>query len=188
MNYDITFDEAVKINKELRDFCLTVFQAHGLVAGKAKSGYGDSYSFKIEAYANEGVTKELCSKIHLAIIKHAEKLYAQNNLVNNKSTAKYGYNFSITLKADKLVIGRNGVNLASKYAKNFRMFSYDHKLPDATLGQSAKINDKVMYLAGVEVKKNGDLLPVVWDGSDYRLFKDPKVLQKYWGKQLAEAK
>jgi len=188
MNYDITFDEAVKINKQLRDFCLTVFQAHGLVAGKAKSGYGDNYSFKIEAYANEGVTKALCSKIQLAISQHAKKIYAQNNLVSDKCNARYGTNFSITLKADKLVIGDNGVNLASKFAKNFRMTSYTHKLPDATLGQPAKFGDKVMYFAGVELRRNGDITPVVWDGADYRLFKDPSVLQKYWGKQLEKAK
>lgn len=176
-----------KVSKELEAFCIELFKKNNLVRGKTSSKYGDGFQFKMEAFSNDDISKELSSVFQNSIGNFAKQVFAQNNLTLEKNIVKYGAGFQITLKADKMVIGDNGVNLASQYAKNFRALEFFHKLPDETLGKKAIISGETVYLAGIDIKRNGEHVPVVLTSKGkIAIYKKPEVLNKFWGNAVVQ--
>jgi hypothetical protein len=187
-DYDVSKELCVKVHDELQQFATTIIKKNGIVVGKSASKYGDGFQFKIEAYSNDPITKQLATQLQDGIATYAEGVFAENGLELRSNRCKFGEGFQIIIKADKVVLGENGVNLSSEYAKNFRAYQFTHRLSPNALGLSAFINGKTVYLAGVDAKRNGDLQPVVLVDGKYRIFTNPEVLQKFWGKNLVEAK
>ena len=187
-DYDVSKELCTKVSKELEEFCVNLFKKQGVVRGKSMSKYGDGFEYKIEAYSNEEITKGQATLWQSAIDNYARQVFGRNDLQLVRNSTKFGAGFQIKITADLVVEGKNGVNLASTYARDFRYSRWSHELPEETLGKPAQINGKTVYLAGVVVKKNGDLQPVVLTDGVYRIFTNPAVLQQYWGKKLVEAK
>ena len=183
----ISLDLCRKVSKELEAFCVELFKKNNLVRGKSILKYGDGFQFKMEAFSNDEITKELSSMLQNSIGSFAKQVFALNGLELDKNIAKYGSGFQITIKADKMVIGDNGVNLASKYAKDFRVLQFVHNLPAETLGKKAIIGGQTVYLAGVQSKRGGDLVPVVLTSQGkIAVYKSPEVLNKFWGNGVAQ--
>jgi hypothetical protein len=179
----ISIELCRKVSQELDAFCVELFKKHNLVRGKASSKYGIEFQYKMEAFANDNISKQLTADLQNEIGNFADKLFTDNGLVGDSNKAKFGSNaFQITIKASKLVPGDNGVNLASQYAQNFRLWEMIHKLPAETLGKKAVINGETVYLAGIDCKRNGDSLAVVLTSKGKTvIYSNPLVLNKYWG-------
>jgi hypothetical protein len=162
--------------------CKQIFKAHGLVAGKTSSKYGDLYQFKTEAFGNDPVSRDAAKSISDEIEAEAKKI-CQGKLQITGISTKYGEGYSITIKADGIQLGRNGINLASKYAQDFRMTSWRYEMTEEHLGKEATINGKTLYLAGVEIKRNGNVRVVVQDadGQIY-FFNNGNVMTFFEGK------
>ena len=182
MNDQVSIDVCRKVSKELEAFCIELFKKNNLVRGKTTSRYGDGFQFKMEAFSNDEVSKELTSTLQTTIGTFAKQIFAQNGLELDKNSAKYGSGFQITIKAEKVIVGENGVNLGTKYAKDFRAVQSVHKLPSETLGKKAIINNETVYLAGIQIKRNGDLVPVVLTSKGkIAVYTNPLLLNKFWG-------
>lgn len=182
----VSLDLCRKVSKELEAFCIELFKKNNLVRGKSVLKYGDGFHFKLEAFSNDEITKELSSMLQNSIGSFAKQVFALNGLELDKNIVKYGAGFSITIKADKVIVGNNGVNLGSKYAKDFRSYAWLHKLPVETLGKKATISGQTVYLAGVQAKRGGDLVPVVLTSQGkIAVYKNPEVLNKFWGNAVA---
>jgi hypothetical protein len=170
--------------EKLLTSCKTIFRAHGLVAGKTSSKYGDLYQFKTEAFCNDSVSRDLAKKITEQIEKEAKVIMNGVLQITNIST-KYGDGYQITIKADAIKLGRNGINLASQYAQNFCMTSWAYDLKDDALGTEANINGKTVYLAGLDIKRNGTVHIVVQDADGkISAFTNENAITRFGGKPV----
>jgi len=164
--------------------CKPIFKAHGLVAGKTSSKYGDLYQFKTEAFGEDAVSRDVAKQITEQIEAEARKICDGKLQITNTST-KYGEGYSITIKADAIQLGRNGINLASQYAQNFRMTSWAYDLKEDALGAEANINGKTVYLAGVDIKRNGTVHIVVQDtDGKMSFFTNENAITRFGGKPV----
>ena len=163
--------------------CKQIFKAHGLVAGKTSSKYGDLYQFKTEAFGNDPVSRDAAKSISDEIEAEAKKI-CQGKLQITGISTKYGEGYSITIKADGIELGQNGVNLASRYAQDFRMTSWRYEMTDADLGKEALINGKKMFLAGVEIKRNGNVRIAIQDEQGNILLGAENSIVRFGGKAI----
>jgi hypothetical protein len=163
--------------------CKEVFRAHGLVAGKTSSKYGDLYQFKTEAFCNDSVSRDLAKRMTEEIEVEARKI-CQGKLQISQVSTKYGEGYSITIKADGIEMGQNGINLASRYAQDFRMTAWRYDMTDADLGKEALINGKTMYLAGVEIKRNGNVRIAIQDAQGNILLGAENSIVRFGGKPI----
>ena len=163
--------------------CKEVFRAHGLVAGKTSSKYGDLYQFKTEAFCNDSVSRDLAKRMTEEIEVEARKI-CQGKLQISQVSTKYGEGYSITIKADGIEMGQNGINLASRYAQDFRMTAWRYDMTDADLGKEALINGKTMYLVGVEIKRNGNVRIAIQDAQGNILLGDENSIVRFGGKPI----
>lgn len=175
---------ASETSSALLESCKQIFRAHGLVAGKTSSKYGDLYQFKTEAFCNDSVSRDLAKRITEEIEVEAKKICQGKLQISNIST-KYGDGYSITIKADGIELGRNGINLASRYAQDFRMTAWRYEMTDADLGKEAQINGKTVYFAGVEIKRNGRVQIVVQDADGkISMFTNENAIVRFGGKAI----
>lgn len=135
--------------------CKPIFKAHGLVSGKTSSKYGDFYQFKTEAFGEDAVSREVAKQITEQIEAEARKI-CQGKLQLSKINTKYGDGYQITIKADGINIGRNGINLSAQFAQDFAMTAWAYGLTQDALGAETVSNGRKMYLAGVQITRNGD--------------------------------
>ena len=168
--------------------CKQIFKAHGLVVGKTSSKYGDLYQFKTEAFGHDSVSRDLAKKITEQIEAEAKRITDGTLQITGIST-KYGEGYSVTIKADAVQIGRNGINLASQYAQNFRMGAWAYEMNESHLGAEALINGKTMYFSGLDIKRNGTVRIVIQDtqGKTYFLA-DEKAITRFGGKMIETIK
>ena len=174
---------ASSTSEALLAVCKEVFRAHGLVAGKTSSKYGDLYQFKTEAFCNDSVSRDLAKRMTEEIEVEARKI-CQGKLQISQVSTKYGEGYSITIKADGIEMGQNGINLASRYAQDFRMTAWRYDMTDADLGKEALINGKTMYLAGVEIKRNGNVRIAIQDAQGNILLGDENSIVRFGGKPI----
>lgn len=163
--------------------CKEIFRAHGLVTGKTSSKYGDMYQFKTEAFCNDSVSRDLAKRITEEIEAEARKIL-QGKLQITKLNTKYGEGYSITINADAIELGQNGINIASQYAQDFRLTAWRYGMTDADLGKEALINGKTMYLAGVEIKRNGNVRIVIQDAQGNILLGAENSIVRFGGKPV----
>lgn len=174
---------ASETSSALLESCKQIFRAHGLVAGKTSSKYGDLYQFKTEAFCNDSVSRDLAKRITEEIEVEARKI-CEGKLQISKVSTKYGEGYSITIKADGIQLGRNGINLASQFAQDFRMTAWRYEMTDADLGKEALINGKTMYLAGVEIKRNGNVRIAIQDQQGNILLGAENSIVRFGGKAI----
>lgn len=174
---------ASSVTDVLLTSCKQIFRAHGLVVGKTSSKYGDMYQFKTEAFCNDSVSRDLAKRITEEIEAEAKKLLNGVLQITGIST-KYGEGYSITIKADGIELGQNGINLASQYAQDFRMTAWRYGMTDADLGKEALINGKTMYLAGVEIKRNGNVRIAIQDAQGNILLGAENSIVRFGGKAV----
>lgn len=167
--------------------CKEIFRAHGLVAGKTSSKYGDMYQFKTEAFCNDSVSRDLAKRITEEIEAEANKICEGKLQISGVST-KYGEGYAITIKADGIKLGRNGINLASQYALDFSMTAWRYEMTEADLGKEALINGKTMYLAGVELKRNGNVRIAIKDAEGRILLGAENTIVRFGGKPIQTIK
>jgi hypothetical protein len=108
----------------------------------------------------------------------------QGKLQISKVSTKYGEGYSITIKADGIQLGRNGVNLSSQFAQDFRLTSWRYEMTDADLGKEALINGKRMFLAGVEIKRNGNVRIAIQDEQGNILLGAENSIVRFGGKAV----
>lgn len=173
---------ASEMTHSILDVCKDVFKQHGLVCGKTSSKYGDLYQFKTEAFSNDSVSRDVATQITTAIEARIKPILGGKLQITGIST-KYGEGYSLTIKADAIALGRNGVNTASQWAHNFRMTAWQYELTDDALGTEALINGKTMFLAGVDIKRNGTVRIAVQDAVGQIMFiNNESAITRFGGK------
>ena len=188
MSNAVTKDVALSTTELLLTSCKHIFKAHGLVCGKTSSKYGDLYQFKTEAFGNDSVSRDLAKTITEQIEAEAKRITNGALQITNIST-KYGEGYTVTIKADAVELGRNGINLASQYAHNFRMTAWRYDMKDTDLGALAIINGTTLYLAGVDIKRNGNVRIVVQDGNGKTFFlSNENAITRFGGKAVETIK
>jgi hypothetical protein len=187
---EVSRDLCTKVGTELEKISVDYFKTAGLVRGKVKFNYGSNFSFKIEGFSNDEVSKALAQKIGDAICDYAKVLFAEHDLEFHKSSCKYGISFSLTITAYPLRLGKNNVNLGSEWARTFVMVSHKYNMTEADLGAEGVVNGKRFVLIGADYKRNGDIHLVVrrWDNNQTYIFKSDSMITYFGGKYEAPRK
>jgi hypothetical protein len=190
---EVSKELCTKVGEELENYAVGFFKTAGLVKGKVAFKYGHNFSFKIEGYAystrtneihSEEVSKDLAKRIGDAITDYAKVMFEENGLVFHKMSSKYGSHFTLTITAEPLVLGRNGVNLGSESARTFVMVAHKYGMTEADLGAEGVINNKRFVLLGADYKRNGDIHLIVrrWDNGLTYILKSDSMITYFGGK------
>lgn len=190
---EVSRELCTKVGEELENFAVGYFKTAGLVKGKVAFKYGHNFSFKIEGYAysthpnevrSEEVSKALAQKVADGITDYAKVMFEENGLTFHKMSCKYGSHFTLTIQAEPLVLGRNGVNVGSEWARTFIMVAHKYGMHgESDLGAEAVINNKRFVLLGADYKRNGDIHLVVRredNGLTY-IFKSDSMITYFGG-------
>ena len=180
---EVSRELCTKVGEELENFAVGYFKTAGLVKGKVALKYGHNFSFKIEGYANDEVSKALAKRVGDGITDYAKIMFEENGLTLHKMSCKYGSHFTLTITAEPLVLGRNGVNVGSEWARTFVMVAHKYGMTEADLGAEATINNKRFVLLGADYKRNGDIHLVVRredNGLTY-IFKSDSMITHFGG-------
>ena len=190
---EVSKELCTKVGEELENYAVGYFKATGLVKGKVAFKYGHNFSFKIEGYAysmrtneihSEEVSKAHAQKVADGITDYAKVVFEKNGLTFHKMSCKYGSHFTLTITAEPLVLGRNGVNVGSECARTFVMVAHKYGMTEADLGAEATINNKQFVLLGADYKRNGDIHLIVRredNGLTY-IFKSDSMITYFGGK------
>jgi hypothetical protein len=193
---EVSRELCTKVGEELENFAVGYFKTAGLVKGKVAFKYGHYFLFKIEGYAysthpnevrSEEVSKALAQRVGDGITDYAKVMFEENGLVFYKMACKYGSHFTLTITAQPMVLGRNGVNVKSEWARTFVMVAHKYGMTEADLGTEATINNKQFVFLGADYKRNGDIHLVVRredNGLTY-IFKSDSMITYFGGKYEA---
>jgi hypothetical protein len=190
---EVSRELCTKVGEELENFAVGYFKTAGLVKGKVAFKYGHNFSFKIEGYAysmrpneihSDEVSKDLAKRVGDGIIDYAKVMFEENGLTFHKSACKYGSHFTLTITAEPLVLGRNGVNVGSECARTFDMVAHKYGMTKEDLGAEGVINNKRFVLLGADYKRNGDIHLVVrrWDNGQTYILKSDSMITYFGGK------
>lgn len=101
---------------------------------------------------------EVDRKTALEITKELEAaanaIFAKHGLERKKLNTKYGESYSLTISAEKVSLGENGVNFSSTEAKNYTMFHSSYELPEGLLGKKFRVNGKEYAFAGIATSRS----------------------------------
>jgi hypothetical protein len=136
-----------------------------------------------EIHSDE-VSKDLAKRVGDGIVDYAKVMFEENGLTFYKSACKYGSHFTLTITAEPLVLGRNGVNVGSEWARTFDMVAHKYGMTKEDLGAEGVINNKRFVLLGADYKRNGDIHLVVrrWDNGQTYILKSDSMITYFGGK------
>ena len=173
-----------KVGNELIEAMISEIKTRGLVKGKISLTYGEDFRIKFQAHSNDEITRLLASEVTEAIKQVANDIFDKNNLVMSSVTTKYGTHYQVSISADAVQIGKNGVNVASKDAYLFSLYAWQYNLNDDALGNEATINGKKWRLAGLQVKANKHKLVVLDDKNQIYTINEDAIV--YFGGKAIE--
>lgn len=99
------------------------------------------------------VSKEVARAVTEELEAAAEKIFAKHGLVRGKMSTKYGVSYSLTIAAEALELGDNGVNVSSREAQDYTAFAASYELPQGLLGKVFKINGVDYAFAGIATSR-----------------------------------
>jgi hypothetical protein len=171
------------MGKKLEIFATGYFKTKGMVKGKVGYKYGANFSFKIEGYSNDEITKELALEIGKEIEDYADGIFSDYSLTRTKVRATYGTHFTINITAHPLVLGRNGVNLGSEDASTFRMMCQQWGLTPEDLGNEGVVGGVRYVLLGAQYKRGGVVIVArKWENGKIYLLKNESAISYFGGK------
>ena len=99
------------------------------------------------------VDRKTAIEITREIEAAANAIFAKYGLEKKKLNTKYGESYSLSISAEKVSLGENGVNFSSTEAKNYTMFHSSYELPAGLLGKKFRVNGKEYAFAGIATSR-----------------------------------
>ena len=99
------------------------------------------------------VNKATAVEISKEIEEAAEKIFAKHGLQKRKLKTGYGDSYSISIEAEAVSTGENGVNVASKEARGYELFASSYGLPSGILGKKFEVNGVEYAFAGIATSR-----------------------------------
>jgi hypothetical protein len=183
---EISKEQSTVVADKILEFAQGVIAKNGLTKGRVKITYGIRFSLKFEAHNPSsdvlGVSSKLCRDMSRQITDFAKEVFGQE-LELKKVNSKYGDLYSITITAEPVELGKNGVNLASSEATDLKWslprYGASQMDSESVLGSEATINGKTYILIGLKSGRNEIKLVVkTHDGTEYLV---PERFITHWG-------
>lgn len=128
------------------------------------------------------VTKEQAKSLTAEIKEAVDAILAKHGLVAAKANTVYGEYYKFTLEASPVRTDENGINLASKEAKDYEKYHDLYDLPSGLLGKEIVVNGKKVVFIGIATSRKK--YPLVFRREDG----ETVLYTESVGKRLKEAK
>lgn len=99
------------------------------------------------------VTKEQAKSLTAEIKEAVDAILAKHGLVSAKANTTYGEYYKFTLEATPVRTDENGINLASKEAKEYEKYHSLYGLPSGLLGKEIVVNGKKVVFIGIAASR-----------------------------------
>jgi len=99
------------------------------------------------------ISKELCNDISTELNTAINAVFAKHGLMRKKFTSGYGDRYSLSVTAEAIALGDNGVNTASSEARAYEMFYATYELPAGILGKKFSIKGVNYAFAGIATSR-----------------------------------
>lgn len=99
------------------------------------------------------IDKKTAKALTDEITASVDEILARHGLTRSKTSSKYGDLYSVTISADVLSVGVNGVNTTSKAARDYERYAASYGLPQGLLGKTFRVNGSEYAFAGIAVQR-----------------------------------
>jgi len=126
------------------------------------------------------VTKATAKQINDEIKVQVTKILAKHNMEIGNYKGTYGDLYSIKIDATTVTLGKNGVNIDTKFAQEFLMFASNYGVsnPEQDLGEIINIQGRQYIVCGLNIRKTAKPVLVKCPESGDEFFAGEVVLQK----------
>lgn len=100
------------------------------------------------------VDKKTAQAVTAEITAEIDAILARHGLTRGRMSTKYGDAYSLTINAEALCLGANGVNLSSKEAQDYELYAASYGLPQGLLGKMFNVNGVSYAFAGLAVRRS----------------------------------
>jgi hypothetical protein len=100
------------------------------------------------------VDKKTALAISEEIYAAADAIFARHGMARAKSRTKYGISYSLTIDANLVTLGENGINESTIEAQSYKALHGVYGLPDGLLGKKFNVNGKDYAFAGIATSRS----------------------------------
>ena len=99
------------------------------------------------------VDKKTAKAVTDEITASIDSILERYGLTRGRVSTKYGDEYSVTISAEVLSAGENGVNMTSREALDYVSYASSYGLPQGLLGKTFQVNGSEYAFAGIATRR-----------------------------------